>query len=200
MANENNKRRKRMNSKDRKEQILNVTCDLFSKYGYDAVTTKQLSEAVGCSEALIFKHFPSKEAIYSELMEEWEKGMKDPVELELVDDSPIKTLEKMYVEIIITKEWNKNRYTRPHLESAIISRTGLNSEHYRILGKSPDVVTQTIMPLVIEGQKKGEIREGDPLEIAHLFWIIVTGSMILNQNYPGRYPKLSFDNIKSLIF
>ena len=192
--------RKRMSAANRREQILSVSCDLFRKYGYDSVTTKQLSEALGCSEALIFKHFKSKEDIYLELMNQWEHGIGDPVALQLVDDSPVKTLEKLYIEIAVTREWNKNRHTRPHLESAVLSRTAFNREHYRILGESPDVVIQTIMPLIMEGQKKGEIKQGDPLEIAHMFWIVVTGSMILNRNYPGRYPKLSFDKIKSQIF
>lgn len=194
------KKKKRMSAENRREHILSVSCDLFSKYGYDSVTTKQLAESLNCSEALIFKHFRSKEDIYLELMNEWKRGIGDPVELSIIDDSPVKTLEKLYIEIAVTREWNKNRHTRPHIESAVLSRTAFNREHYKILGESPDVVIQTVMPLIMEGQKKGEIKQGDPLEIAHMFWIVVTGSMILNRNYPGRYPKIPFDKIRSQIF
>ena len=79
-----------------REQILNTACGLFYEYGYDGVTTKQLAEALGCSEGLIFKYFPSKDAIYQALLQEWEDSMTEPVVFERVEDSPIRTLEKIY--------------------------------------------------------------------------------------------------------
>ena len=78
----------RMDAAARREQILNTACG-----GYDGVTTKQLAEALGCSEGLIFKYFPSKDAIYQALLQEWEDSMTEPVVFERVEDSPFRTLE-----------------------------------------------------------------------------------------------------------
>jgi AcrR family transcriptional regulator len=38
---------------------------VFAEHGFQGTTTKALAEAAGVSEALLFKHFPSKEAIFA---------------------------------------------------------------------------------------------------------------------------------------
>ena len=93
----------RMDAAARREQILNIACGLFYEYGYDGVTTKQLAEALGCSEGLIFKYFPSKDAIYQALLQEWEDSMTEPVVFERVEDSPIRTLEKIYTDMVAAR-------------------------------------------------------------------------------------------------
>jgi AcrR family transcriptional regulator len=53
----------------RKEQILNLATELFSRDGYDKVTVKQLADGCGITEPAIYRHFESKEAIYTEVLE-----------------------------------------------------------------------------------------------------------------------------------
>ena len=190
----------RMDAAARREQILNTACGLFYEYGYDGVTTKQLAEALGCSEGLIFKYFPSKDAIYQALLQEWEDSMTEPVVFERVEDSPIRTLEKIYTDMVIRRAWQKSPKTRPHLEAAILTRTSMSKEHFRILGESPDVVLCSIMPLVREGQDKGEIRQGDPVAISVMFANMVLGMIQSNRNYPGRYPRIPFEVVRSALF
>ena len=38
---------------------------MFAEKGFDGTTTRELAVAAGVSEALLFKHFPNKEALYS---------------------------------------------------------------------------------------------------------------------------------------
>lgn len=200
MAQTNTQKNTRMDAASRREQILNTACGLFYEFGYDSVTTKQLAEALGCSEGLIFKYFPSKDAIYQTLMQEWADGMSEPVVFERVEDSPIKTLEKMYTDMVIRRSWMKSPKIRPHLEAAILTRTSMSKEHYRILGESPDVVFHTILPLVREGQEKGEIRNADPLELSVMFANMVLGMLQSNRNYPGRYPRIPFETVRAALF
>ena len=49
---------------DRKKQIREVATKLFSKHGYDKVTIKDLSMAVGITEPALYRHFKSKASIY----------------------------------------------------------------------------------------------------------------------------------------
>jgi AcrR family transcriptional regulator len=38
---------------------------VFAEKGFDGTTTRELADAAGVSEALLFKHFPNKEALFS---------------------------------------------------------------------------------------------------------------------------------------
>jgi len=55
----------RMSATDRKQQLLETALDLFSRKGFEGTTTKELAVAAGVAEAVIFRHFPSKQALYT---------------------------------------------------------------------------------------------------------------------------------------
>ena len=54
----------RLPAKDRREQLIDVAMRLFSVQGFDGTTTREIAEAAGVNEAIIFRHFSSKEELY----------------------------------------------------------------------------------------------------------------------------------------
>ena len=54
----------RLDSAGRRAAIIDAALPLFAQKGFAATTTKEIAQAAGVSEALIFKHFPSKAALY----------------------------------------------------------------------------------------------------------------------------------------
>lgn len=62
---------------DTRQEILNVSLNLFSTQGYEATSVSQIAEAVGIRKASLYSHFESKQAILDELLqttlEEYEK-------------------------------------------------------------------------------------------------------------------------------
>ena len=59
--------KQRMAAEDRKLAIVMAALPLFAKQGFAATTTKELARAAGVSEPLLYRHFPSKEALYLEI-------------------------------------------------------------------------------------------------------------------------------------
>jgi AcrR family transcriptional regulator len=55
----------KMSSEDRRAAIIKAVRRVFAEKGFDGTTTRELAAAAGVSEALLFKHFPNKEALYS---------------------------------------------------------------------------------------------------------------------------------------
>src|SRR6478736_5622582 len=60
----------RLSSLDRRRQILRTASGLFARRGYRGTTTREIAERAGINEALLFRHFPSKEKLYWTLIEE----------------------------------------------------------------------------------------------------------------------------------
>jgi TetR/AcrR family transcriptional regulator, transcriptional repressor of aconitase len=56
-----------MSCDERKESIVRAALPLFARQGFARTTTRQLADAAGISEALLYKHFPSKESLYAEI-------------------------------------------------------------------------------------------------------------------------------------
>jgi AcrR family transcriptional regulator len=52
---------------DRKQAILAAAAPVFARLGRAGATTRDIARAAGISEALLYRHFPGKEALYAEL-------------------------------------------------------------------------------------------------------------------------------------
>ncbi|MDE2436311.1 MAG: TetR/AcrR family transcriptional regulator [Sphingomonadales bacterium] len=56
--------RKRLPGEERRAQIVAAARQVFSQHGYDGAKTLQIARAAKVSEALVYRHFPSKLALY----------------------------------------------------------------------------------------------------------------------------------------
>jgi AcrR family transcriptional regulator len=58
-----------MAGEERHLQILLVAISLFAKRGFRGTTTKEIAQAAGVSEAMVFRHFATKEELYSAILD-----------------------------------------------------------------------------------------------------------------------------------
>jgi AcrR family transcriptional regulator len=58
-----------MKGDKRREQILQTAVDLFSQRGFKGTTTKEIARAAGVSEAMVFRHFATKDELYSAILD-----------------------------------------------------------------------------------------------------------------------------------
>jgi AcrR family transcriptional regulator len=59
----------RMCADERRRQIAEVAMRLFSERGFRGTTTKEIAQAAGVSEAIIFRHFATKEELYTAIID-----------------------------------------------------------------------------------------------------------------------------------
>lgn len=58
-----------MAGEERRLQILAVAVRLFSQRGFRGTTTKEIAQAAGVSEAMVFRHFATKEELYAAILD-----------------------------------------------------------------------------------------------------------------------------------
>ncbi len=58
-----------MPAQRRHSQIIEVALKLFAENGFEGTSTRSIAEAAGISEALLFRHFPSKNDLYIAILE-----------------------------------------------------------------------------------------------------------------------------------
>ena len=59
----------RFTAEDRRHQILEAATELFAAQGYQGTTTRQIALKADVNEAIIFRHFPSKDELYWEVID-----------------------------------------------------------------------------------------------------------------------------------
>ena len=59
----------RMAAEERRKQIAEVAMRLFSERGFRGTTTKEIARDAGVSEAIIFRHFATKEDLYTAIID-----------------------------------------------------------------------------------------------------------------------------------
>ena len=60
----------RPTSQERQAGLIAAAASLFAAKGFNGTTTKEIAKAAGVSEALVFKHFPTKRALYGAILAE----------------------------------------------------------------------------------------------------------------------------------
>jgi len=54
---------------ERRQQLCRIAMRLFSERGFRGTTTKEIANAAGVSEAVIFKHFSNKDELYAAILD-----------------------------------------------------------------------------------------------------------------------------------
>ena len=85
----------RLSAEERRKQILSLAATLFARQGYAGVTIKDIADACGINQAMLYRHFPSKDMLYLGVVEDKIKQLDVGTFLQTLEPSqPIEDLLK----------------------------------------------------------------------------------------------------------
>ena len=142
----------RMAPKDREQQIVQAAIRFFAESGFSG-STRELAAPIGVVHGLLFRYFPTKEALLERVYEEVFVGRLKPEWLEWLQDRSVPVRERLirfytdYAEQVQTYEW-----VRIYLLAGL---AGLDiTNRYRALVRKrliPLVVSETRVALGLPG-------------------------------------------------
>ncbi|MBW8330294.1 MAG: TetR/AcrR family transcriptional regulator [Thiobacillus sp.] len=89
--------RRRLGADERREEIIRVTLALAAKQGVDDVTTQDMAQAMGVTQGAVFRHFPSKDAIWLAVMQWVRDRLMDVLGRAAAQGrDPLDALERMF--------------------------------------------------------------------------------------------------------
>lgn len=167
----------------RRAQILSTALDLFVSRGYYGTSTREISKAAGISSGLMFHYFPSKQHVYEELIIIGCQRMD--IDFAAAMENPQQALHHLVEELLTMLEHNAFAAKMFILmENAFFQRD--ISEKVNAMLDARNVVEQS-KDVIVQGQKLGQFREGDPIALSLAFWNAIQGiaqHMALNPHHP----------------
>jgi AcrR family transcriptional regulator len=74
----------RLPAEERRAALVRAAMDLFARRGFRGTTTREIAQAAGVSEAIIFRHFANKDELYAAILDHKacnHQPLPDPCEL-----------------------------------------------------------------------------------------------------------------------
>jgi AcrR family transcriptional regulator len=102
--------KKRLTSQEREKQIVLAAVEFFAEVGFSG-DTRQLARRLGVTQSLIYKHFPTKDALIDKVYEEVYVGRWNPFWETVIQDRSIPLEERLvslyieYSKAALTRDW-----------------------------------------------------------------------------------------------
>jgi AcrR family transcriptional regulator len=182
----------RRSAEDRRQQILEAATALFARQGFGGTTTRQVAEGAHVNEAIIFRHFPTKEDLYWAVLEhKCEEGQGKKIVTEhLARNAPP---EELFAGIA-------RAFFRARQQDSTLGRLLLFSalEHHklsqRIFRKHIADLYEALAQYIREQIRVGKFRDVDPLLAARGFWGMVVYHVLIQELFGAkRYQAFDVD-------
>ena len=152
--------RPRLSSDDRRRQLLSHAIALFSKHGFSGTRTKDIAAACGVSEAILFRHFATKEDLYHAILDTHEAGKNEWLaEMRSMADrrDDLGFIRCLLAQIL--KSFREDTAFHRLMLYAALEGHSLPSMFHERMGSS---MLESIRSYVVLRQREGAFRKGDP--------------------------------------
>jgi TetR/AcrR family transcriptional regulator len=152
----------RMSGAERRQHFIDAALHLFSSSGFRGTSTRAIAEAAGVSEALLFRHFPSKADLYAAILQQKARESGFAARFDTLrrlarrgDDA---ALVQYLVRIILASYQRDPDFERLMLYAALEGHE-LATTSRQLFGRPAFGV---LRDYVVQRQQKGAFRKGDP--------------------------------------
>jgi TetR/AcrR family acrAB operon transcriptional repressor len=157
-----------------REKIQEAAMQLFVQKGFGSTNVQAIADLAGISIGLLYRHYKTKEQLFSELVEFSLAGIRAVTDLFGLDESPKKLIGQFVSEVyndMITGEQLANLLI---LMSQSFFSGEANLKQNEIAELNGKMLHSTA-ELIKRGQELGEFRSGNPHEMAIYFYSAIHG-------------------------
>lgn len=163
----------------RKEQILSAALQVFARRGMVASKISDIAKEAGLSHGLVYHYFKSKEEIFTTLVKKASSSSMEVIrKANIKEGKPLEKLTWMTERIIESLECTENALLFLVMIQASTSDAIPEEVKEILTGENADSPVMSTIPLIIDGQKKGEIIQEDPITLAVSYYAFIQGLAI----------------------
>ncbi len=163
----------------KRELILLEALNQFSKNGYYSTRIQDIAEAADISQGLLYYYYPSKEAVYIDLVDDALERINDTARFvrEMNKTNGEKVMYALRV-LFKTIETSPRFRQTCRMIAQSTYQADISADAQAQLDKKRDVAYRIMAEIFRKGQLEGSVVDGDPMELSILFWTSVNGLSI----------------------
>lgn len=118
-------------AKETVETIVGATAHILEKEGFEKISTNRIAEKAGVSIGSLYQYFPTKDAIFSFMMERYVRSqteMVDKILLERKQSRDLKETVRIIISAIMESKIKQSRFQKMFAEK-VLSFAGYESLH-----------------------------------------------------------------------
>jgi len=155
----------RMSGEERRRQLIEIAIDLFSQRGFGGTTTREIALAAGVTEAIIFRHFATKQDLYAAILDHIRIAVgtdRWPAEVQaLMDQNDDAGLFRRMITAIVDLHRTQPRFERLMLHAALEGHEIAVMHHNRMML----AVGNSVREYIARRQQEGALAGSDPMAV-----------------------------------
>lgn len=165
--------------KKRMQEIEEGALYYFAKYGLAGSKISDLSKYIGISQGLLYRYYSSKEELFQVISKKWIENRDN--RFQNLTEAPLTAKEKIYiltnyVETSLKKDIQFASFFTIYENDSLTSGTKEGTLFYSWCNEPCSMLAK----IIEQGQKEGDIHEGNPLKMAISYWGLV---FAISHNY-----------------
>ena len=179
-------------------QILLNALDVFARKGLEGAKIKDIAAKAGFSQGFVYNYFKSKDEIFIKIVDLAAEGAGATVEK--AAKLPGSAYERIYwlAEALLSPDSIAMQHWRLiMLQAATLEN--IPEEAKRVSKEKMKKPFQHLIPLIVEGQKDGDIVAADPFMLAITFFSMIQGLGITRMQGSREMPFPTIDMVLSFL-
>jgi TetR/AcrR family transcriptional regulator len=181
----------RLSLPQRRRQLIDAARRVFAEHGFRGATTRQIATAAGVTEALIFQHFPDKDALYAAILDGKTDESQDRHDQWLADleasraaGDDANVIRTLY-EGLITEHQRDPDLLRLMVFSALEDHPLSRHLHRRAAR-----LYQFLEAFITDGQRRGRFKSGSPAFLARATFALPVYYILQRQLFKTPWPAI----------
>jgi AcrR family transcriptional regulator len=163
----------RVKTKEKRQSILAVAREAFSKKGYEGASMAEISASLGGSKGTLYSYFTSKEELFAAVVVEMAKAHGESLVSELEQARDIKTALRTFARKLVRRFCSSEFIDFRRMVIAEGARSGLGKLVYEI---GPKLFIQRVADVLAVQMRAEHLRDADSWQAAiHLLGLIRAG-------------------------
>ena len=171
-----------------KERIAAAGLKLFSHKGLAATSIQDIASAAGVSVGLMYHYYKSKEDLFNELVEVTVTSASESIKA-LFQQEPLSPAEKIKIfsEEVLTDIKRGDSISQYYMLMVLAALAEDIPEKAAKISEEGFAPFDYLAKAILEGQRLGEIKPGDPYEIAMTYFALIQGLAIYKLTLGDRF-------------